>query len=286
MKASIIVPTRRRLPLLAHALASAAAQDYPPDMFEVVVVVDGDPGTTKAKVDAMWSSKAPLRYARTPHRGLSAAINRGIELSTGDCFTVLPDDDGLLPNKLSICCSYLEDHPEAEVVYSLPRYIDANGSEIATPPQLRRFLRSHKHLTWRHIQQGHGLWVHGTGTVYRRRVVERVGGWDTKLDTAEEFEWHLRLLHAGITFHGIDAVTTLYRKHGGGKSNEYSRRRAKYRRYIYSKFEVKPKAKTPPKMKTQKPDARARVARSSDSPRFTGGASTRDPATRGARKIR
>lgn len=217
-------------------MASAAAQRYPKDAYEVVVVNDGGAGTNRTNVRAAWRGPVHLRYCRIEHRGLSAAINRGIALSRGEYFTILPDDDAILPNKLRVLCDFLDQHENADVVYSLPTYIDDRGRDIPTPEKLRTFLRSHPVLTWEHIRRGDGLWVHGTGTMYRRSVVDHVGGWDEKLDTAEEFEWHLRLLHAGHEFHAVDAVTTVYRKHRGSKSNHYSQRRKKYRKYIYGKF--------------------------------------------------
>jgi alpha-1,6-rhamnosyltransferase len=238
MKCSIIVPTFQRHQMLLHALETCAAQDYPKDQYEVIVVNDGGKGTNRHNVRAAWKSKVLLKYSSTAHRGLSAAINHGLRKASGEYFTIVPDDDGILRNKLRVMCGFLDAHPEVNVAYSLPKYVGADGkTPIEIPDQLRQYLRSHPIVTWKHVLAGHGLWVHGTGTVYRRSVIDEVGTWDEKLQTAEEYEWHLRLLHAGHDFHAIDAVTTLYRVHGGGKSNAWrQKRRTEQMRYIYKKF--------------------------------------------------
>lgn len=245
LKCSIIIPTFERHSLLLKAMASCAKQNYPHDQFEVIVVNDGGRGTNRKNVRARWKSPAPLKYSRIEHRGLSAAINHGIRKANGEYFTIVPDDDAILPNKLRIMCDFLDARPQVDVAYSLPKYIDQKGNAVPTPEKLRTFLKAHPVLTWKHIQDGHGLWVHGTGTMYRKSVTDNVGFWDEKLPTSEEYEWHLRLLHGGHDFHAIDAITTLYRVHGGSKSNEYRQRRKEFRSYIASKFK-KPHKKNEP----------------------------------------
>lgn len=233
MKATILLPTYNRPALLAEALASAADQELSAADHEVVVVNDG--GTsTEAGVRSAWKGKAELRYFCIEHAGLSAAINRGFRESHGECVTVLPDDDLIYPNKLSLSLDYLQQHPEASVVYSLPQYVDQTGKPIATPRRLRAFLLAHPVLTWGHIEKRHGMWVHGVGTVYRSAAWRAVGPWQEELPLAEEYEFHLRLLHAGYDFHALDAVTTAYRKHSTNKSRGRHSRIVPYRKIIYA----------------------------------------------------
>ena len=233
MKASIIIPTYKRPKLLRQALNSAAAVRYPPDEYEVVVVNDGGPGVDRKRVRSWWRGPQDcLRYARIRHGGLSAAVNRALELARAELCTVLPDDDTVLPNKLEAMVPIFE-RGEVDVAYSLPRYF---GAQSGTPARLRRFLRAHPVLTWAHIERGDGLWVHGTATMYRTRLCREIGGWDTKLKTGEEYEFHLRLLQAGHDFHAVDAVTTGYRVHPGGKSVTLRKNRSAMRRYILNKL--------------------------------------------------
>jgi hypothetical protein len=95
----------------------------------------------------------------------------------------------------------------------------------------------------------HGLFVHGTATMYRKASLDRIGGWDETLGTAEEYDAHLRMLHAGIVFQGVNAVTVTYRKHAGGKSFDRKRRRAMrvgVMAKIYARLGLAPVAETTP----------------------------------------
>ena len=236
MKATVIIPTYRRPDMLAHALTSAANLDFDPSQYEVCVVNDGGAGVDRHKVRAMWKGSARLTYARITHAGLSAAVNRGIEMAEGTYCTVLPDDDTVLPNKLAVMTKVMDDDPSVSVTYSLPLHIDQNGRSLGTPKALRRFLRKHRRLTWAHVVAGSGLLVHGTGTLYRTEVCRAVGGWDLNLKTGEEYEFHLRLLKHGHDFHGIDAVTTGYRIHDGSKSLRHRKDRSAMRKYTRGKL--------------------------------------------------
>lgn len=242
MRVSVIVPTYQRRKYLPQALSSCAHQTMKGAQFEVILVNDGGAGLDAERARAMFRATkcaASFHYLRIAHAGLSAAINAGVARARGQYYTVLPDDDMMLPTQLLTMADFLDESPKADVAYALPRYIDGNGKEIPAPSPwpLRQFLRKHRTLAWKHIERGDGLRIHGVGLLYRREAIAPSGGWDEKLPTAEEFEFHLRLLHAGHTFHGIDQVLTCYRRHDANKSTEFRKtKRAEWMPYIYGKF--------------------------------------------------
>jgi len=237
VKASIIIPTYKRPGLLRNALRSAERVRAPDGGYEVVVINDGGPGVNRGLVRRWWNGPQDrLSYARIEHGGLSAAVNRGLGLARGEYCTILPDDDTILRNKLEVLASFLDRQPAADAVYSLPRYFDVAGNVIDAPRAFRRFLVAHPVLTWDHVARGDGMMIHGTSLLYRRQMCIDAGGWDTNLDTGEEWEFHLRLLKMGYTFYSLDVVTTGYRVHPGCKSNVFRRDRSRMRRYIREKL--------------------------------------------------
>ncbi len=241
VRASIIVPTSRSGLLFEKAIRSAALQTMRACDYEVVVVDAATSGLSERIVRSTWnkmSCSAELRYFRTARRvGLSAAVNHGLHRSRGEYYTILPDDDEMLPEKLKVMCNFLDKRPKQHVAYCLPKYIDANSLEIQTPKKYLHFQRRHPRLSWRHIRMGHGLNVMGTATLYRKDRVREAGLWDTKLPTAEEFEYHLRLLHHGFDFLAVPKVLMCYRLHDGNKSRVFrANRRANWMPYIYKKF--------------------------------------------------
>jgi glycosyltransferase involved in cell wall biosynthesis len=219
VKVSILLPAHERPALLMQAIASASAQEFLADEYEIVVVHDG--------LDADWlpvSDWGPpvLRVHAIPHKSLGAAINAAANLARGDYLTVLPDDDLIRPHKLRVLMAALEAHPEADGVYARPQYINGDGEPIETPARLREWLLEHPVVTPASFARD-GLMVHGVATMYRRAAWLSTGPWDETLPTAEEWEWHVRFFYTGHTLVAVDAVTDYYRVHDAQKSRRKAR---------------------------------------------------------------
>lgn len=85
---SVIVPVYNGAKTLEAALSSVLAD---PAVTELIVVDDGSDDDSAKRALAL--SHPALRLISTPHRGLSAARNRGIEEATGDYIAFLDCDD-------------------------------------------------------------------------------------------------------------------------------------------------------------------------------------------------
>lgn len=111
---SIVIPTRERHDVLAHALRTVLRQTRP--NFEVVVMDNCSSPETKAVVDALASPH--IRYVRAPER-LSMDDNweLGLQHARGDYVTVLGDDDGLMPDAVEIAEHLHADWPDRIVTW-------------------------------------------------------------------------------------------------------------------------------------------------------------------------
>jgi glycosyltransferase involved in cell wall biosynthesis len=87
---SVVIPTRSRPQRLATCLESLAAQDYPRERFEVIVVDDG--GRSLNQVIAGFRRRLQLRVLEQPHSGRSAARNQGAAQAQGDLVAFTDDD--------------------------------------------------------------------------------------------------------------------------------------------------------------------------------------------------
>lgn len=233
MRVSVLVPTRNRLDWLGECLASLARQTMEPDQYEVIVVNDG--GASPRQV-VERSTLARVRLIEQAHQGLSAALNTALVQARAPYCTVSADDDHVLPDKLTVLANALDGDPGTTAAYGLPRYLNPRGQPIARPAPLLRFLHRYPRLTWTDVQAGSGLWIHGTAPMYRTEAVRQIEGWDEALRTAEEYDLHLRLLHAGGVFVGLPVDVVTYR--AGGKSRDpavRANRAAAFAR-IYGKF--------------------------------------------------
>lgn len=90
---SVIVPTHGRAALLARLLDSLAAQDWPADRLEIIVVhnhtVDGTEAVVRARMSA---SAAPLHYHRTAFSRPGPSRQFGAERARGSVLAFIDDD--------------------------------------------------------------------------------------------------------------------------------------------------------------------------------------------------
>src|SRR5690606_14838590 len=95
---------------LIKAIESVRSQSY--KFIETIVVDDGSVDDTKDVVEKYTD----VIYVYEENQGLSAARNKGIDISTGEFLVFLDADDWLLPNALSINLQYLLENKEAGLV--------------------------------------------------------------------------------------------------------------------------------------------------------------------------
>tara|TARA_R110002020_G_scaffold50716_9_gene143356 strand:+ start:81901 stop:82692 length:792 start_codon:yes stop_codon:yes gene_type:complete len=240
---SIIMPYGINRPYFGFALRSAILQDFSKRKYEIIVVNDGVKSFNK---EAMYNilkgydkkKLPPVTYHDVSFSSLSSSVNYGIEKSIGKYYTVLPDDDIFLSNKLPLLFNELE-KGEFSAVYSLPKRIDAKGDRLSDPRRVIDWAHAHPVVTWSHIEKGHGLMINGISTMYKKSASDLVGGWDEKLLRAEEWEFHLRLLKNGYNFKLVDDYTIEYRVHGNNKSKRRGAAERKAQmKYIYSKLKI------------------------------------------------
>jgi len=113
---SVVIATRERPEILARALGSAVALDYP--RFEVIVV-DNDPATdgTQTMVRERFGDK--VRYVREPLRGLASAHNRGAATARGEIVAFTDDDVLIDPGWLTAVAEGFAAAPDVACVTGL-----------------------------------------------------------------------------------------------------------------------------------------------------------------------
>jgi GT2 family glycosyltransferase len=62
--------------------------------------------------------------------------------------------------------------------------------------------------------------------LYRREVFGEVGGFDTAMSRASDFDWFVRADRAGVHFIRHPVVTYLYRHHPGGLTGDMAATRS------------------------------------------------------------
>jgi glycosyltransferase involved in cell wall biosynthesis len=184
------------------------AQSYP--HFEIVVVDDGSTDDTP-EVAARYPA---VRRIRQNNQGLAAARNSGIRESRGSYLVFLDADDRLLPQALELGVQCLEAHPECAFVSGHHRNTTTDGAiRQDQPPPLTTV---DENLYVALLQQGNIMGSHAT-VMYRRAVLEFVGGFDSSLKACEDYDLYFRITK-DFPVCSYDDVVAEYRQHDSNMS--------------------------------------------------------------------
>lgn len=151
MKISVIVPTYKPQSYLWECLDSIAAQTFPKEDFEVLLVLNGCCEPYNGQIKA-WLSKhydLQVRYIQTDVPGVSNARNIALDMASGEYVTFIDDDDyvssdflselyrNASPNTISVCYPYAfnDEKPKHQIYYGLTEVYDycvKNGCNTIT----------------------------------------------------------------------------------------------------------------------------------------------------------
>lgn len=116
MKVSVIVATYRSGPELDETVASLDRQTLPPDQFEVLLIDDGSPDDTLARLEHIAAARPNVRVIGLPHSGWpSRPRNHGIEAARGD-YVLFLDHDDEIGDQMLAAASALGDRNNADAV--------------------------------------------------------------------------------------------------------------------------------------------------------------------------
>lgn len=123
---TVVVPTYRSTAHLDELVASLDAQTLPQDEFEVLLVDDGSPDDTFARLERFAAERPNYRALRLAHSGWpSRPRNHGIDQARGEYVVFVDHDDRLFPDALRAACA-LAAHTHADV-------LDGKESKSDTP---------------------------------------------------------------------------------------------------------------------------------------------------------
>lgn len=207
MKLSVIIPTYNRCALLSRTLPTIFQQTCAPNTYEVIVIVDG---STDGTMEMLRELRPPcrLRVLEQPNRGQAAARNAGLRAAHGDL--VLSLDDDLLCES-DLISEHIAAHQSGEnlLVFGLVDVSPESPPTLAT----RWTRRLANCYTERLRRDGLSFPVDavvGPNTSASRTTLVSLGGFDEdQFDYAlEDFEFGLRLWHAGVQFRLCQSAVT------------------------------------------------------------------------------
>ncbi|WP_145573412.1 glycosyltransferase family 2 protein [Yersinia alsatica] len=200
---TIAVPSFNQGRFLDDALLSIFQQQIPVEVF----VLDG--GSTDNSVDVIrkWDNQLAGWRSRSDD-GQASAINEGIALGSAPFVCWLNSDDWFLPNALSILLNELQMYPKVPAVYGRSwNFEQKTGKQ--TPVWVEPF--AEKRLALRCI-------VSQPATLIRRSAWDAVGGLDSQLHLAMDYDLWWRLYKQIGVLHFVDEFIAINREHEATKT--------------------------------------------------------------------
>jgi GT2 family glycosyltransferase len=200
---AIIIPTHDRRASLERTLRAFAAQSYPRDAIEIIVVADGCSDGTAEIVRERWP--VPVRVIQQTRQGAAVARNRGAAVATADLLVFLDDDVEVWPGFLD---AHVQGHADQDPARVVIGYL---------PPDLqgrRDFFAVMLRAWWEAMfdplrDPGHRFsysdLLSGNFSI-RRSLFDQLGGFDETLRCHEDYELGFRLIAAGARFAFAEAA--------------------------------------------------------------------------------
>ncbi len=143
---------------------------------------DASPDNCAAIAEGYAERDPRLRVIRRElNGGVSRAFNTGFAAARGEYFCRLAQDDLFREDAIEVMLDYMESHQDCGLVYHDGQFIDEAGRVIGQPtaPEPSEALAD-----------GNGV---SLCAMWRRSVWDKVAGFDPEFDTAEDFEYWLRV---------------------------------------------------------------------------------------------
>lgn len=200
---SVIICTRNRQHALGDCLASvvAAADRAAPGSVELIVVDNASEDGTSACIEA-FAASSPIRVCllQEARKGLSFARNTGMDAAAGDYLIFTDDDCRLALDYFTDLARHCAAKGQGSVLGGRVDLGDPSDAPITIRTETKPALYVENHPP--------GGFVQGCNMVIPRRIVWRVGGFDTRLG-------------AGSPLHSAEDSDYLVRAHGLGIPVEY-----------------------------------------------------------------
>jgi glycosyltransferase involved in cell wall biosynthesis len=184
MKVSIITITYNSASTVEDTLNSVVNQDYPNIEY---LIIDGKSKDKTLQIVDKYKDKI-TKIVSEKDKGLYDALNKGVNLASGDIIGMLHSDDLYASNHvISDIVKTFESKPDADGVYADLVFVDRNDINKTT-------------RTWESgdYEEGDFLngWMPPHPTFFvRKECYERFGGFNTKLRLSADYELMLRMIH-------------------------------------------------------------------------------------------
>lgn len=179
-KISIVTPSYNLGKYIRRAIDSVLTQKY--ENFEYFVI---DGGSTDETLEILkeYDDDGRMKWISEPDKGQTDAINKGLNLSTGDLFAWLNADDYYEDGALEKVAEVFKRNPEVGVIY---------GNCFDVSPTYKKLNKPPKTIDLEYVLN-HGNIIYGPASFFNLKLVKQVDGFDTRINYWMDYDMYLRL---------------------------------------------------------------------------------------------
>jgi GT2 family glycosyltransferase len=201
---SVLMPVHDPpLPMLQDAIDSVRGQTY--THWELCITDDGsrDPQIVAA-LERHAASDPRIHLVRhDTARGISAATNAALHAATGEFVALLDHDDTLTPDALACVADAIAGQPDLDMIYSDEDVVGDGG-----------LIERHLKPGWSPEHLAALMYTCHLG-VYRRSIASELGGFATRFDGCQDYDFVLRLVERTGRIEHIPRILYHWRAHAG-----------------------------------------------------------------------
>ncbi len=247
MTISIITATFNSGTTLRDTIESVLSQSFKDIEY---IIIDGASKDNTLDIIKEYEPKfeGKMKWISEPDKGLYDAMNKGIEMATGDVIGILNSDD--FYSSTDILASVAKEIEDVDAVYGDVHFVN--------PVNLKKTVRYYSSRIFRPWMMRLGFMPAHPSFYCRRSVYQEYGLFDTSFRIAADFEQLLRLIFinkisikylpinfvtmrmGGVSTSGWESHKTIFKEHMRAykKNNVYSNFFLEGLRYIYKVGEV------------------------------------------------
>ena len=210
---SICIAVYNSEEFIIETLESIKAQTY--QNIELIISDDYSSDDTIALCEN-WVKENGQRFVNvtileTDHNtGVSANVNRAIKACKGEWHKILGADDKLTQTCIADYMSFVEKHPEAELIFGRVDFFGDMEKAVR--------VESNQHYGYFYLNSREqylrlllGMQFPSPAEFAKKTVIEKVGGFDESIPMIEDWPFWLKVMKLGIKTYFLNKVTVHYR---------------------------------------------------------------------------
>lgn len=205
-KVTVLIPHYNMSEFLQEAVQSVADQDY--KNIELVVIDDGS--DRKIDGDLLSDFTFEAKLVEIDHSGKPKAVNKGLEVSSGDYFTILDADDRLPPKSISHRITALENHEADLCIGSFEVLYDCKRQSVrpisnAVPKTKQEIIRDFLVSVISPFHQN--------AMLFSKSLLQRVGRMDPEMIRGQDKDFAVRLIKKSRQIAYLEKPVYIYHRY-------------------------------------------------------------------------